>query len=572
VVSDATLTQCVVELRQALGDAAQDPKYIETIPKVGFRLVAPVESLATGDGATTPGGAARQQPRGRFRGAALLLSGMAVVVLVVVALVASPSLTTTGSPVIEADEKSVAVLPFVDASPERDHAWFADGLATELIARLAGIPELKVIGQSSTFRFRDTTESPRAIAEQLGVRYLLEGSVQKAGQRVRITAMLVDAESDFTVWSEVFDSPYADFMTVQDEISESVLTALSVSLKAGQLVHWEGGTTDVEAFEAYQKAWDRFARSPEAHLEGIRLLERAIELDPQFALAWVGLASFYHVGPMAVRDRVPIDWMERSQEAIREARHLAPDSPIVLAAAIDVHQAGLEWAEIEHLLSRANPQSIELHPTVLFSRGVALMKEGRAQESLGVFERARTLDPLRTELALQLAHAYYINGRIDAALEQCAIAWDLAESPYWVEASVCLEPALSSGSTKQIRLWLDRLRGVVSEPSAHISLAMAERLGDRDDALAYLREALQHGEQEYWIANWAAYFGDTRLAVDAVLRRPDPYGLWNPLMAEVRRQPEFPQALEQLGLIDYWREFGWPDYCRPLGRTGVRCE
>lgn len=568
IVSDATLTQCVVELRQALGDSARASRYIETIPKVGFRLVAPLEPVAPGETATNgssrPG---RRPPVSVF----LLVAGLLVVVLAV-------GYVRLGNGPVQDDPhpKSVAVLPFIDTSSARDQGWFADGLAAEMIVRLAAVPELRVTGQTSSFRFRDPEAGAQRIARQLGVRYLLGGSVQRANERIRVTAELVEAESGFTLWSEAFDRPYADLFEVQGEIAESVLIALSVTLSVGRMANVSGGTNNVQAFEAYQRARQHFAHAPGLHLEGIELLEQAVALDPGFSRAWVALSTFYNYSPMVLADSVPVDWQERSLEALEEAQRLTPDLPIVLAATIDLHQTNRRWADAEYAIARADPEILDLHPTVLFSRGVNLMKVGRCAEALGLLERARLLDPLRPDIASQLAHAYLLNGRVEEAVKESERAWELEPSPNPVFAMIGLESALGRRDSVAVRRWLER---VLSRSTGgwHASFSLVRAtLGDEIALRAALRNAFKQDDGssggDYWIANWAAYAGDTRLALDALSRSPDSYNLWSPLMADVRRQPGFIEVLDGLHLVDYWREFGWPDRCRPRGEDGVICD
>ncbi|MEJ2401557.1 MAG: winged helix-turn-helix domain-containing protein [Xanthomonadales bacterium] len=575
VVSDATLTQCIAELRHALGDSAQSPSFIETIPKVGFRLVAPIAPLPSSDDAGNVAVEARTQAaRARRRPGAPAAALVLITLILVTAWHLDGWKSAETRPL--SDEKSLAVLPFVDASPGRDQGWIADGLAAELIAHLARIPDLKVIGQASSFRYREASDDPRLIAETLGVRYLLEGSVRRSGQHVRITTRLLDAASGFNVWSEVFDSDYADLIAVQDEIAESILIALSISLKVGELAQVDGGPSVVKAFEAYQRAWDLFLRSTESHLEGIHLLEQAVDWDPDYALAWVALATFYDFGPRIFEDTLPVDWTEPAEAALRKARELAPNSPIVLAASIDAHMTRHEWSACDRLLARADPRSLELHPTVLFSRGLALIKTGRGSEAVAVLERAQMLDPLRVDIATQLAHAYLINGQAEDSLDLCERAWSLEEPPHWMNALICFESALSSTDRNAIALWLERILKHTPEGRLGVFPDMAERLDEPLAARAILRAAFERDmpviSADYWTANWAAYFGDTDLAIDALLRTPDSYGLWNPLMAEVRRHPVFRRVVGKLGLDAYWREYGWPPFCRPVGTLDMQCE
>ena len=186
---------------------------------------------------------------------------------------------------------SIAVLPFVDLSPAKDQEYFADGLSEELLNALARIPELRVTGRTSSFRFKGTHEDLRAIGRKLNVATLLEGSVRKAGNQVRITAQLVKAADGFHLWSETYDRQLDDVFAVQDEIARSVASALKVTLlqQSG-----EAQPPDAEAYQLRLRAVHHLGQATDKDTsEAKRLLERAIALDPRYAAAWVGLATVY---------------------------------------------------------------------------------------------------------------------------------------------------------------------------------------------------------------------------------------------------------------------------------------
>src|SRR5215469_10078453 len=169
---------------------------------------------------------------------------------------------------------SIAVLPFLDLSPGHDQEYFSDGLAEELINQLSQIPELRVIGRACSFTFRGKTEDPRAIGESLGVNHILEGSVRKAGERLRITTQLIDPRDGTNLWSATYDRSLGDIFAIQEDIARTVASTLRVSIGARDLR--EGGTSNLEAYDAFLRA---LSLSP---ADSITSLERAVELDPHF--------------------------------------------------------------------------------------------------------------------------------------------------------------------------------------------------------------------------------------------------------------------------------------------------
>ncbi|HSM69140.1 MAG TPA: winged helix-turn-helix domain-containing protein, partial [Xanthomonadales bacterium] len=240
VVSDATLTQCVVELRHAFGDSARDPAVIETVPRKGFRLIPPVVPVAPGcagetghggsgigdAGAAVPGTPARKWPL-------TLIAAVLLTALTVTGYWAYDRKLVTPAP---ADEvKSLAVLPFADLSEDQSLGWFANGLAEELRTGLTRLQGLQVAGGVSSSLFSSGGDDPQAVAEALGVHYLLMGSVRQESQRLRVTARVVDGATGFHLWSETFDRPQSDIFDVQAEISESLAIALSIELGVGVL-------------------------------------------------------------------------------------------------------------------------------------------------------------------------------------------------------------------------------------------------------------------------------------------------------------------------------------------------
>ncbi len=339
VVTDDVLTQSVVELRKAFGDSARDSRVIETVPRIGFRLVGPV----------TPAGQRGAQPRPTSPPRSRFFSSAAVGLLVL-----GQSYRPEARPAV-AGEASIAVLPFVDMSPEASQGYFADGLTEELINTLSKLDGLLVTGRTSSFHFKGRNEDLRTIGDVLGVGHILEGSVRKSGDALRVTAQLIDVRTGFHLWSDTYDRPLADIFAVQDEIAEGVAAALSITLQVGLLGTIAGGTHDVEAYEELMRGNALYAEfTPEAMALAASHYERATALDPDFAIAWANIADIHRSARIVLPKDEANAQREYARAAIERALEIAPDAPYVLIVAANMNLDEGNWAEVERLLRRAS--------------------------------------------------------------------------------------------------------------------------------------------------------------------------------------------------------------------------
>lgn len=559
-VSDDVLTHSIVELRKALGDSARDPRFIETIPKSGFRLLAPVRPCI--DSPLQ----ARRRPIGT--GAALLIAAIAIIGIAAITSFRSPS----GDNPVDANAAlvpSVAVLPFVDMSRQQDHAYFADGLSEEMINRLTRIDGLQVTGRTSSFYFKGRNEDLRSIGERLGVGHILEGSVRKSGDRLRVTAQLVDVRTGFHVWSDAYDRSSADIFRIQDEIAEAVATALSIRLSVGEIGTVEGGTSNVEAFEAVLQGNAMALEFDAASvLRSIEHYRRAVELDPEFGLAWERLANIYRNAWLVLGRDEYEHWAELADEAIAEALRLAPTSPYVLTTAAYMHADRQQWPQALRILERVAEVESSKYVAATMVYSDFLTKAGRAREAVAIKEHSRIIDPLHSGTSMYLAHQYAMLGRTDDAFEELERGWSLGE--YRPQLSVeGLVVALSAEDETELRRWLERAVEYQQPGAKGIHTAMLDAFGDRDAQLRILENAFATSSStDYYVIVWAAYLGDNSLALDAMRRSPDLWAVWLPVLAEIRRQPEFIEIVQATGLPEYWQEFGWGDFCRPLEAVG----
>ncbi len=316
-------------------------------------------------------------------------------------------------------EHSIAVLPFANTSADPENEYFCDGLAEELLNALAKIDELKVAARTSSFSFKGKNINVSEIGRTLGVRTVLEGSVRKSGNRTRITAQLVNAADGYHLWSERYDREMQDIFDVQDEITLSVVDALKLKLfgeaKAAVL---KRHTDNAEAYQLYLKGrYHWYKATPEGCRQSRDYFERAIDLDPTYALGYAGLSEYY--GFCAAMGMMPANegWV-KAEAAMAKAQELDDTLPEVHngLAAIKMFYYR-DWREAERELKRAielNPKFAEVH--LLYS--FCLVMIGQVDEAVAESKRALELDPLSTRYSYYLGNWFYYARQHDEAIRQ----------------------------------------------------------------------------------------------------------------------------------------------------------
>jgi serine/threonine-protein kinase len=319
---------------------------------------------------------------------------------------------------------SVAVLPFTDLSQQRDQEYFCDGLAEELISALSNVEGLRVASHTSSFRFRGQAGDIREIAIRLGVTHVLEGSVRRAGDRLRVTAQLISAADGYHLWSHRYDRELKDIFAVQDGISQAVVSALQEKLgrTAGHLV--TRATENPEAYDLYLKGryhWNRWRA--DAMAPSAELFERAIAKDPNYAAAWAGLADAHAL--LCHWTMGPRDAWEKAKRAALKALELDPELPeghSALGMILSFYE--WDWQGAERALRR----SIELDPASAVARtwyGTCLLAVGSLGEARAQFQQAVALDPLAINTNGGLATAYYYLREYERAIGQLEKTLDL---------------------------------------------------------------------------------------------------------------------------------------------------
>ncbi len=428
---------------------------------------------------------------------------------------------------------SIAVLPFRNMSPDREAEYFSDGMTEEIISALTGIEAMRVAARTSSFAFKGRDTDVRQIGRELDVGHVLEGSVRQAGQRLRITAQLIDVSNGYHVWSERYDREMQDVFAVQDEISRAIAAALKIRLlPAQELV--APGTRDVEAYNRYLKG--RYFFSQRSSQKAILEFEGAIALDPRFAAAYTGLADSY--GTFGFYGGVPtLEACAKARAAVAKAQELEPESAEVhLALGIFDHYYGWDMAREEKHLRR----SIELAPRAAAGYSwlaCQLAAMGRTEEALEPGRRAVELEPLSANVYVNAAWPQFFAGRYAQAVEGMRKAADVDSSAVYAlwglgmacalgdrldEAVAALEKLVlltgrempwalallgwvfaAGGRTaeaRELRAELGRLSQREYVPPLHVAFVEAA-LGEKEATLALLERSLEERNALLW--TWA---------------------------------------------------------------------
>lgn len=464
----------------------------------------------------------------------------------------------------DAQPPSIAVLPFVNRSPDPDNEYFSDGLSEELLNVLARIPELRVASRTSSFAFKGRNEDVRRIGEQLGVRTVLEGSVRRLGNKLRIAAELVSTDNGYTVWSETYAREMEDVFAVQDEIANAITNTLTI-----KLVGRERGaplasraTDSLEAYQLYLKGrffWNK--RTAEGMLHAIQVFEDAIRIDPMYAEAHAGLASAHVLaGHFEHGVSRPRDAMPKAKAAALRALELdATNAEAYAALGFVKYCYDFDWGGAERDLLR----SIELQPrspTPHHWLGMLLVTLRRNIEAIERLRHAQQLEPLSLPTTWGAAWVHHYSGEYEEAVRQCRTVVDMA--PDFVKARLQLGQALSAlGRHGEAIAELRHAASAdVRSPRTLFALGYAYGAdGRREESRGVLGELHAQAADESYV------FPDYIASVHTGLGERDPALDWlersyeerssrmivlaaDPIFATLRGEPRFARLLDRLRL------------------------
>jgi TolB-like protein/Tfp pilus assembly protein PilF len=500
---DHGINNAVKRLREALGDTAGPPLYIETLPRRGYRFL---HEAATSSA-----------------------------------------------------EVSIAVLPFLSLSADPENEIFADGMCEEIISSLAQIKNLHVTARTSSFSFKGKHIDLRVVGEQLNVRTLLEGSVRKIGNRLRITAQLVSATDGYHLWSESYDREMKDVFAIQEEIANAIAQRLEVTLDSEQRPPLRPGTHNIEAFKLYTQGRSLFFQRGPHLLRSVERCKEAVALDPKYALAWSGLADAYN---MAV-----FYGLARPEPCLSEAKHAAQRAITLDPALAEAHAS----LAISHLFQdwdrpaaeREFLRSLELKPRNSLTRtwyGLYYLQwiEGRFEEGLAQATQAVQIDPL-SAYARAVQAFTYIPMDVDSCLATALQTLKLDPNSYlgnWAQIS-----ALTlQGQYKEAALVGESVIKLLGR-SVWMLASLARTyvcLGRRADAEAIYMELRWRSKQEYvapTILAWAAYAAGE--ANDAIRCIKEAVAINDPSLIAAKYWPDFADLHKDARFTEILLSLGW---------------
>lgn len=421
------VTGTVIKLRKALGDSAKQPRFIATVPKRGYQLIAPVER--TGDETAGSAAADSAVPAGRPGAGRSLARNPAALLALGIVLVAAiwwlnPSerdaLKEVGpAQAVQQAPPSIVVLPFENLSNRVEQDAFADGITEDIITDLSGLSNLRVIASNTAFSFKGKQVAAQAIGAELGVGFVLEGSVRRAGDAIRLNAQLVETKTGFQRWAERYDRELAEVFEVQDELTASIVNALALELTLQERKRLAQRTTDsLAAYDHFQEGQRLAKASTRVANQQAQLSYRsAIEADPEYGRAYGALAYVLAWRYRRGWSDAPVQTIDRALELARKAVALSPDIPQTHWSLGYVHLMRGEYAEAEVAAEAA----LSVAPNYADGHGLlALTKNARgdAESAVALIEKGMQLNPYYTwDYPYNLGRALYTLGRFDLAIE-----------------------------------------------------------------------------------------------------------------------------------------------------------
>lgn len=492
---DTGLNSAVRKLRQALGDDPDAPRYIETLPRKGYRFIAHVESSAPASAGFVATDPVPRRRRASDRRAPIKRlawgfgSIVAAIALAVIAWRMPGEFFQANHAPPPKDLPTIVVLPLVDMSLQQSEQALCDGLTEELSNWLAHIPTLRVVARTSAFAFQGQNIDVREIGRQLDATHVLEGSLRRSGDQLRITTQLIAADTGLHVWSRSFDLPIGDIFSIEDTVSRSVAEALHLTLAQDTTEQWaQRQPQKMEAYEFYLLGRARQReRTAEDNVKAAEFFRRAVAADPSYALAQVGLAET-RLNDLSL-NRAPLEDVAAEVEPlINRALALSPTLPDALAAKGWLLTEQFKFDEALPLLQRAtsmNPNDAASHRFL----GNLYDRRGEPNPAMSHFSIAAELDPLDF-----ISHVFRCQELIDLAEfaqagEACARARALDSTNLWGPLATAWL-ARAQGNTAEAIRWIDEARKLAPGDTwlADQKIELLLTLGRIDEARAVLRE------------------------------------------------------------------------------------
>ena len=571
VDSEHGLNTAIKELRAVLNDSAVEPEFIQTIPRVGYRLLVPVtyqspeteipvgiDPAASNEVANAGPDVAPLAPLPRRQN--LLWVALPVIVLAMVGFFvlrrqASPP------PVVQITRPTIAVLPFENLTGDPTQDYFTDGLTEEMIFQVGGLDpqHLGVIARTSVMRYKNSNESTAAIGQDLGVEYLLEGSVRRDATRMRVSTQLIRVKDQTNIWSREYDRENKDLLALQSEIAREIAEGIDVGLNSSSPPKTSAAPMTPDSYEAYDLYlrglffWNK--RSPAGFRQAISYFQQSVQRDPTSARAYAALADSYTL-TSGYAGLPPGDLIEKARTAAKRAVELDPASAEAHTAVALIDQdCDWDWKSAESEYQRA----IELNPNYATAHhwyGEYLGLVGRFDDARSEFEKARHLDPLSLIVATDYGVMLYYRRDFDAAIQQFQSVMDM--DPSFPRAGILEHAYLQKRMNTEVLADLRREETVIDDsPWRWANDAYLNgRIGRRAEARKCLGRLMQINDRQpvdpIVLAN--AYLGlnENDLAAASVEKAAAEHSISitsvkvNPLYDPIRTDPRFQGVLRKM--------------------------
>lgn len=600
---DERLSRAISLLRKALGDDPKNHHFIETIPKRGYRLAVDVQLVQPN---VKHGSRANFQARPaniKYR----WVAATAVLTLAIFgALLSNPfsgsgmAGPSNGVEVLasrlsgEAFAKSVAVLPLDDLGAGGSERYLADGLSEELINSLTKFRDIRVVGQTSAFNFRGDDIDLDEVGQTLGVRFALTGSLRQQGDQIRVTAQLSEISTRDVVWSEAYDGSTSEILDFQERIAYSIARNLDTTMNTqGPLV--PGMTDNEQAYQLFVQGRELSRRfGAENKRAAAALLEQAVELDPEFALAWawIGRTKLFETIPAPADEARKL--VDSARTSVDVALSLEPDLAMGHYTRALLHNYDLDFAASLKAVERAYAADPN-QPFLMIRRANYYQLLGQTRKAHELLEDALRRDPTDAAGLLNLGRVKMILGDHDGAntLIKRSIALGFVPASGWR----CIPIVQLEGLEAAAQCWEDlpeqfkeRYRPVIRTDSEWRAYADSIFREDEAERLALVRKLDRHFAGStprlngYLIDMYAA-LGEPQKFMDAFVSHPFPVNasgvtsIWRnePGYKALRQHPGFTDFAHRIGLVKAWEEYGWPDDCRKIAsakakRIQFRCD
>ncbi len=586
--ADESLTRAISLLRGVLNADKDLHSVIETIPKRGYRLAAEVGEVAEPDvpavteAPEEPVAPFVREPWRRAAEISPIRYVSALVVLAIIMLWTGVMIGRSSNASVGVPDKSIAVLPFENLSGNAEQDYFSRGLSEEIRTLLTQLDELKIAGRSPPSVGAAEDLDPQALGRKLRVSHVLTGSIRSDNDRIKVSAELIDTSSGYQVWSHGYDRLLSaqSLFDLQKDIATDVAGALSISLHVQEPNRILGSDTDsLEAYNYFLSAREADVFGMGDRSELLALLHKAVDIDPDYGAARVALAM--NIGAQAWGASTPAEaqaFLAEGKAMAEDAVRRNPDLAQAYTALANFQALDDNWLEA----GKDNQAALDRSPNlrILHDQTIFLMRAGRVEEALSIAQRGQSADPLNPDRAATLAMAYALLGRHEAAEASLEHYWTLQLPPGSWDAYAWIIEMQRPQTLESLTALCERLVG--ADPSLRNLLApVIAALPDRAAALQVVESLFEAGAGAHpnrfeILAAIAAQLDDPELALRIWRHELEGTRLrlmrvWGPEYADMRRLPGYAGLMTEIGLPPYWRKFGWPDRCRPVGEQDFEC-